>query len=264
MPEFKTIVLTSPHMHGDHVKEAQYLLQGNNRWKQQFYTGVMDGEYGEATAAATRRAKWYLGFPLAKTKGYVGAAFGKYTLGYLLDDTHPNYLKLPPLYASRRKSRAAQVTNWHTQAIPYAMKYLDYKESPFGSNQTIFNRWFYGSNVQAAWCLIFCSYVINHCGGPKWFKYSYVPDVVSLARNGTHGMAFTGKNGVGHGGIVAYDWEGNGVADHAELFDKWIDKSAGTFYAVGGNTGEVNQSNGGEVLRQERYYSNVQHFIHVP
>lgn len=48
--------------------------------------------------------------------------------------------------------------------VNYAMKFLGVCETPDGSNRTIFNKWFYGSDVVAQWCCIFVMYVFNGVG----------------------------------------------------------------------------------------------------
>ena len=87
--------LANPPMTGADVTEAQQLLTSNPY--RDFQPGGVDGEYGELTAAAVRRAKWTLGYPDARVDG----AFGT-TLKAYLEGT-----PLPSDYASRRQERLA-------------------------------------------------------------------------------------------------------------------------------------------------------------
>ena len=54
-----TLDLANPHMSGADVKAAQRLL-GDNPFGN-FQPGSADGDYGPATAAAVKQAKWLLG-----------------------------------------------------------------------------------------------------------------------------------------------------------------------------------------------------------
>ena len=51
------------------------------------------------------------------------------------------------------------------------------------------------------------------------------------------------------------------ASDHVGLFDHWVNKSAGTFATIEGNTAVGNDSNGGEVMRRERSMSQVSCFM---
>ena len=62
------------------------------------------------------------------------------------------------------------------------------------------------------------------------------------------------------GDLVAYNWIGQKDA-HIAIFDSWIDGY--DFWDVGGNTGRTDLSNGGEVLRQSRNITLVDHFIRI-
>lgn len=88
--------LANPYITGPDVRAAQELLAKNVF--EDFFPGDIDGEYGPATAGATRRAKWALGYP----KDSVDGAFGELLAGYL------SGTPLPPEFAARRKRRAAE------------------------------------------------------------------------------------------------------------------------------------------------------------
>jgi hypothetical protein len=91
--------LTNPHLSGPNVTEAQNLLTANPYGN--FHPGTIDGEFGPATATATKQAKWALGFPM---KG-CDTIFGPGLEGFLRGKP------LPPSYQARRKQRLKEVTS---------------------------------------------------------------------------------------------------------------------------------------------------------
>ena len=156
------------------------------------------------------------------------------------------------------------------RAVETARKQVGYHESPPGSNMNKFGAYWDENGV--SWCGLFVAWAWEQAG----FKISkalalqidYVPQLVSYATQKQHGLSLVGKDKVEKGDAVAFDWpngpkaaKGDGTADHVELFDAWINKAQGIFRTVGGNTGAVDKSNGGAVLENVRYLSNVQHFI---
>lgn len=54
---YEDTILTSPNVKGADVSAAQSVLKDLG-----YYNGKMDGIYGEQSAAATRAAKWDLGY----------------------------------------------------------------------------------------------------------------------------------------------------------------------------------------------------------
>ena len=89
--------LTNPHLTGDDVKLAQELLTAGSYGN--FQPGVVDGEYGPATAAAVKQAKWLLGYPAKACDD----AFGPHLAAFLQGGA------LPPAYRIRRNRRLKQV-----------------------------------------------------------------------------------------------------------------------------------------------------------
>lgn len=263
MPRFKSVDLTSPPHHGNHAAEAQHLLQ-DNRWHKMFYHGPLDGIYGEKSAAGTRHAKFFLGFPRAHVNGANGAIFGERLHGFLVGPKQPGHLKLPADYKARMKHRQHDLLvkrDWHDHVIQVARSHLHETEHPPNSNQTVFNQWYYGHMVAGPWCAMFASYCIQEAKGPTWFKYAYCPYILRDANAGLNGMHVT--HAPGQGAVVLFDWNDDGVADHVELFVKW-DTKGQSFQSIGGNTGPQDASNGGQVLQSQRFTSDVAAFIHVP
>ena len=90
--------LTNPHLSGADVKAAQRLLANNPYGN--FQPGTIDGEFGPATAGATKAAKWALGFPARACT----PSFGPGIEGFLRGKA------LPPQYQARRRQRLAEAS----------------------------------------------------------------------------------------------------------------------------------------------------------
>lgn len=250
--------LTSPITKGKRVIEAQKLLANNPYGK--FYRSEIDGEYGPLTAAAVRRAKYWLGYPKKNINGSFGPIIHKF-----LDGSR----KLPAAYAMRRKARlrkyAAQQARktLGEKALAKAMTQRGVVESPAGSNKVLYSEWY---GIRGPWCGMFVDWCYTEVGYKKWGTYRqcpwicYVPSIVAKAKAGEAGIFVT--NNPEKGDLVCFDWDG-GVADHVGMFIEWIDRSAGTFRSIEGNTAVGNDSNGGEVMVRERHRSNVEAFVRV-
>lgn len=245
------LVLTSPHMRGQKVKDAQWLLAGHNAWHDKpspihTYYGPLDGEYGPATAGAARRAKYWLGYP----DNAMEPIFGQLLYNLLHGDS-----AISEEYAKRRAARLKKaLTPLKAKALDIARAEIGTDEAPFGSNCQKYGAW-YGMNC-VPWCAIFLSWCISHAGHP--WKYSYVPNIYADAVRGRNGMSLTYHPEPGD--IVTYTLHGTRDA-HTAFFDGWIDSY--NFHDLGGNTGPVNISNGGSVLRQQRNRSQVHSFIRL-
>jgi len=134
-----------------------------------------------------------------------------------------------------------------------AQKEIGMKESPASSNKQKYGQW-YGMNG-VPWCAIFCTWCDQTGARPapsfaKGQRYSYVPYVVSDARQGINGLTITSSPKPGD--LVCYDWSYDGEFDHIGIFEAGDPNS---FQAIEGNTSQSNNSNGGEVMR--RYRSNI-------
>src|SRR6185503_3954045 len=118
------------------VKDAQYLLKGNNRFKESYYSGPIDGDFGAATGAATYRAKFWSGYPLKKCDH----VFGPVLYTYLLPLTSKSAKKLPITYRLRRnarlkaKKKQEQQKTLGVKAFELGLKYLNYRERPGNNN----------------------------------------------------------------------------------------------------------------------------------
>lgn len=247
----RTLHLTSPLVSGPDVKAAQKLLS-DNVFGQDFAPGKIDGQYGEATMRAVKRAKFWLGYPVPD--GSYGEQLANFLTG----------TKLPVAFKRRRVKRIKQgkATPLRLKALNEARHHLGEKESPPDSNHTEFNVW-YGLD-HAPWCAMFVSYCYSNAGSKSFAKgqrYAYVPYIVHDGRAGLNGLAVTSSPVPGD--LVCYDWDGDGVADHVGLFERWTDVKKTSFVAVEGNTAIGNDSNGGEVMERDRKRNQVEAFVHV-
>lgn len=241
--------LTTPLMTGPNVKALQKALKEHG-----YLRGNVDGVFGEETATAVYRAKYWLGYrkpdQVAETSG-----------GLLLDLLEGKE-KPSPLMKARiaNRKRALKKTPVRLRMWNEALKWIHTKESPSGSNRVKFSLWY---GIVGPWCAMFvswCGVEAKSKAFKKGVRYAYVPYVVADARAGRNNLAVT--HFPQKGDLVCFDWNSDGVADHIELFGEWT-KIPGIFTTIGGNTGRTNASNGGEVLRMERNKRDVQAFVHV-
>jgi hypothetical protein len=279
--------LTSPHTKGNAVSGAQKILNGHNVFataklqdprKGDYLDSKVDGKFGEFTERACKRAKYWLGYPDDEISGGYGERLNAFLVGKK---------DLPQWYEKRRRSRikAALATPLREKALKNAIEDLNKTESPAGSNNIEFSRWYMGSDGKA-WSAAHPGPPYCAMGATKWYveagskelvkgvRYAYCPFIVADARAGNHKLSVVRVRDVKPGDLVMYDWEGNGVSDHVGLFEKWVDQKDGYFQAVEANTSpddSGSQSNGGGVFRRgqapgrgdTRRVSNVQVFVRV-
>jgi len=246
----KPLTLKTPHEKSQRAKDAQYLMGGHSRFPNlHTYKGAVDGDYGPESAQATRDTKWQLGYPAAACD----KSFGQTLYEYL---RRSHWRPLPKTYQVRRAARLkAAAETVGSRALAVAETQIGTKEFPFGSNLQKYGAW-YGDNG-VPWCAQFESWCFDQ-SGYKSYRYEGVEAIVSDARadrNNLHVVAAPRP-----GDIVAYTLHGDPYA-HTAFFHSWIDSA--TFLDLGGNTGPVDMSNGGEVLKQQRSRSIVTCFVRV-
>ncbi len=148
------------------------------------------------------------------------------------------------------------------RALAEALRHVGVKESPPGSNRTMFGRWFGVDGVP--WCAIFVSYCFDvgagvvlcrgwHGAGVGTRGVAYVPTLAAWLRA-------TGRWVDGaprQGDIAIFDWDG-GEPDHVGIVV--IATPGGSLETVEGNTGVGNDSDGGEVMRRRRTHHQVAGF----
>lgn len=137
--------------------------------------------------------------------------------------------------------------------VTSAEKEIGVVESPENSNKTKYGKWFGFNGV--AWCGMFVSWVyatagkqLPNIGFKKGFAGCQTAVAFAIKND------WVTKKPVA-GDIVFFDWNSDGRYDHTGIFVKAIDKK--TFESIEGNTSLTNQSNGGQVMRRVRNYSNA-------
>jgi hypothetical protein len=235
-------------MHGTDVKEAQRLL-AHNVFKQDYQPGPADGEFGEQTMRAAKRAHFWVGDLEAQP-----------VFGSRLHDILSGKQKLTTAAAKRRALRLkeAEQIPLRIKALNLLVTKLGVKEVPAGSNRCWASEWY---GMVGPWCAMSVSWAY-WTAGSKCFgagtSYAYVPFIVGAARAGRGGLSIT--HDPKPGDIVCYDWTGDGIADHVGLFER---RQGVSLVCIEGNTAVGNDSNGGEVMRRERNPVHVQAFVHV-
>lgn len=238
------------------IAEAQHLLAtsrfGNFHPRAE---GSPIGTFGEDTAAACHRAKYWLGWPKGTTSGTYGRNLARY-----LETGH-----IPRDYWVRRQlriRRAKQARNLRALHILEAEAAKHVTENPPGSNRVLYSEWY---GMIGSWCLMFQTWG-GVQAGEEWAvrgkRFAYCPYLDAAAANHQYGLSFIPASAVRPGDLVTYDWEHDGTSDHVGRFQRWIVQGS-TFKSVEGNTAEGNDSNGGEVQIRDRSVSLVHHFIQV-
>jgi hypothetical protein len=138
-------------------------------------------------------------------------------------------------------------------ALAEALRHVGVRESPPGSNRTMFGRWFGVDGVP--WCAIFASYCFDvgaglvlcrgwHGAGVRPRGVAYVPTLAAWLKAGGRWMEGPGQPG----DLAIFDWDG-GLPDHVGIV---IRAHGDHVHTIEGNTGVGNDSDGGEVMRRER------------
>lgn len=132
--------------------------------------------------------------------------------------------------------------------INYAKKFVGYSSD-------IFCKW-YGVSRNTAWCNIFVSYVLAHCG-VNYVKAAYVPYGL---RNALAIGTWVKMSQAQAGDIVVFTWHGGGnntgtgSQDHIGFIISR--NSDGTFTTIEGNT------SGSTVAIRRRYAANIYKIVH--
>jgi hypothetical protein len=261
----RTLAVTSPPMKGEDVEHAQRMLNStapSSRFGN-FRPGAVDGVFGSATAQATQRAKYWLGYAEKDITP---------TYGQMLEDFLGGDKDLPSAYKTRRAARLKKSQEKPLRVKAYlralAELKLGVKESPPNSNKVKYTRWY---GLTGPWCAMFVTWCYVGAGSLNAFRkgqrFAYTPYMVQDARDRDWTLRPLSKDEVKQGDIVMFDWGGGGMGkspyltDHTGLFEKWTNKSKGMFTTIEGNTAVGNDSNGGSVMRRNRTLPQVSAFI---
>jgi hypothetical protein len=236
--------VATPLMSGPDVHHLQHQLTTLG-----YAPGAVDGYYGPATAAAVQAFQRDHGLQVdgvvgPQTWNAIGSA-----------KPHPGG---PPVVRAP--------SDLGKKALAEALKHIGVKESPPNSNDTPFGKWFGVNGVP--WCNIFVSYCFavgagyDICHGFKGAGVytkgcTYVPTTEAWLR--ATGM-WRGRTTPLPGDVAIYNFYGTG-ADHIGIVESA--GSGGAFNAVEGNTALGNDSDGGEVMRRQRYLTQVDGFGRV-
>lgn len=148
------------------------------------------------------------------------------------------------------------------RAVALALQEVGTTEHPPGSNEQRYGKEWREDGVP--WCGLAVASWWRRAGHNITRELAllidYVPELVSLAKQKQYRLTIVHWTRVKPGDAVAFDFDG-GAADHVGLFLEWIDKKAGTFRAVEGNTGIGNNSNGGQVMVRTRRIEDVEAFV---
>jgi hypothetical protein len=238
-------------MKGADVKHAQRFLADKDNCSKfgDFHPGATDGDFGEHSAGACHRARWFLGFPKDKCGRKYDAELDAYLTGKK---------RLNLWYRRRRRKRlAAALPPLRERAFKKAVSKLNVKESPAGSNRVFCSDWY---GVCGPWCAMFVTWCYVQAGSKMFLRgsrYAYVPYLQNAIKHGYYGFREVHFSEAKRGDIVTFDWDRNGVPDHVGLFDRWANSSHSAFYTIEGNTALNNNSNGGQVMRRYRYVYQV-------
>jgi cell wall-associated NlpC family hydrolase len=145
-----------------------------------------------------------------------------------------------------------------SRLIEVAEKELGYAEEPANSNNTRYGEWFGLNGV--AWCGMFVSWVYAQAGLPLpniGFKKGFAGCQTAAKYFRDNNLLTTAP---APGDIVLFDWNADGRYDHTGIFVRNIDHIH--FETIEGNTSFANNSNGGQVMRRRRKYSQAI-FAHV-
>jgi hypothetical protein len=228
------------------VSGAQKILKEKG-----YYLGRIDSIYGEASARATRSAKWDLGY-------------AEKNINSNFDDTFINFLsgktKTTLIMRQRAKSRKKKYIG--EQALEVAGQFIGVSEQPPKSNIVMFSRWY---GITGPWCAMFVTYCMVQVKSKAWKqheRYAYCPYILEDAKYNRNYLRLVPAVQAMTGDVVLYDWDNDGIADHVGIVQVAPFKSK-TFQAIEGNTSGTNPSDGGMVASMTRNVSDVIGFVRV-
>jgi hypothetical protein len=248
------VTLTSPPTRGDNVRELQLMLRHNPYGT--FEPGQVEGVFDEHTAAAARRAKYWLGYPESQ-----------------IDETADSRLhallagaeNLPSAWRAtrtRRLRRAEETMLWDA-ALDVAREQIGRREDPAGSKRTPYTLWF---GVLCPWSMVFPCFCYAQAGSRAFVpmvRYAYAPYMYDDARRGHNFLSLT--DDPLRGDLALLDADHDGVPDRLAMFDGFEhEHEPDRFHAIEGDVGvDGSLTSEGAVARTMRVPEDVTAFIHV-
>lgn len=248
------ITLTTPPMRGEQIRELQLMLRHNPYGT--FEPGQAEGVFDEQTASATRRAKYWLGYPESQIDETADARLRALLAG---EDELPAAWKS---VRSKRLRRAEETVLWE-EALQVAREQIGRREDPPGSKRTPYTLWY---GVLCPWSLVFPCFCYCQAGSTAFApgtRYAYAPYLLDDARRGHNFLSLTAEPL--RGDLALLDADEDGLPDRLAFFDGWErEGSEDVFDAIEGDVGyEGNVGGEGAVARTKRAKSDVLAFIHV-
>ena len=131
---------------------------------------------------------------------------------------------------------------------------LGTKEIPANSNRVKYNTWYYGREVSGTvypWCMTFVQWIFSQAGVSLPVKTASCGALMNAAKRSGQWVT----KGFRPGDVVIYDFPGGADTDHTGIVETVL---AAGVAAIEGNTSQTgSQSNGGEVCRKTRPYSQI-------
>lgn len=217
----RTLRLASPYMRGDDVRNAQARLAKAGHLN----AGNIDGIYGPVTGAATKRAKFWLGYPTNDLTPVYGDVLDDYLAGTRKPST------LMRTRANNRRKTARERLTIGEKAADRMVRWYDagWKEYPAGSNvvpplaqlakQLRLAAWY--QRMGWPWCA-FAVFTAALAEGSKAgkaglregkFNALYTPEIQAVANRGAYGLTVVSTAGIRKGTALLMDFDGGGV-DH--------------------------------------------------
>jgi hypothetical protein len=246
--------LTTPAMRGEQVRELQLMLRHNPYGT--FEPGQTEGVFDEQTASATRRAKYWLGYPESQIDETADARLRALLAG---EEELPSAWKSA---RSRRLRRAEETVLWDA-ALEVAREQIGRREDPPGSKRTPYTLWY---GVLCPWSLVFPCFCYAQAGSQAFApgtRYAYGPYLLDDARRGHNFLSLT--TDPLRGDLALLDADQDGIPDGLAFFDGWErEHSEDVFDAIEGDVGLEGAVGGeGAVARTKRAKEDVAAFIHV-
>lgn len=133
-------------------------------------------------------------------------------------------------------------------------KEVGIKEKPANSNKVKYNTKYYGKEVSGSaypWCCAFVWWVFAEAGASELFyggkKTAHCATLLNYHKKAGQSVSGNYKPG----DIIFFNFSGKTNAEHVGICVEY-NKSKGTITTIDGNTGTVNEANGGAVMYRTR------------